>query len=94
MTGRLIDADALKQKIAQGIGNDQGGNLPPFNLGYDEGLVDALGTIDDMPAVKAIPVEWLKDQIEIASSNGEDDYANAIEWTVMKWQIDAEEKEE
>lgn len=40
---------------------------------------------------KLIDAEWLKDQIEIASSNGEDDYVNAIEWTVMKWQTEVED---
>lgn len=40
---------------------------------------------------KLIDAEWLKDQIEIASSNGEDDYANAIDWTVTKWLTEVED---
>ncbi len=47
--------------------------------------------IDAMPEVHAIPLTWLKEQIELASSNGEDDYASALDWTVMKWQTEVED---
>ena len=78
---RLIDADKLKDwsEIVPLTG-DGGIDINDF----DEKL-------KSMPTVEAIPVEWLKDQIEIASSNGEDDYANALDWTVMKWQTEVED---
>ena len=47
--------------------------------------------IDNAETVEAIPLKWLKEQIELASSNGEDDYANAIDWTVTKWLTDVED---
>lgn len=79
--GKLIDAEWLKKYVR--------------NVGiYCDTNADKEYTcekIDKFPTVEAIPVEWLKDQIEIASSNGEDDYANAIDWTVMKWQTEVED---
>ena len=81
MTGRLIDADKLKDWLY---------NMPYYNDSINDRTY-IRDHIDQMPAVKAIPLKWLKDQIEIASSNGEDDYVNAIEWTVMKWQTEVED---
>ena len=78
---RLIDAEWLKKYVRKfGIYCDT-----------DADKEYTCEKIDKFPTVEAIPVEWLKDQIEIASSNGEDDYVNAIEWTVMKWQTEVED---
>ena len=79
--GKLIDAEWLKKYVRKfGIYCDT-----------DAGKEYTCEKIDKFPTVEAIPVEWLKDQIEIASSNGEDDYANALDWTVMKWQTEVED---
>ena len=79
--GKLIDAEWLKKYVRKvGIYCDT-----------DADKEYTCEKIDKFPTVEAIPVEWLKDQIEIASSNGEDDYANAIDWTVMKWQTEVED---
>ena len=79
--GKLIDAEWLKKYVRKvGIYCDT-----------DADKEYTCEKIDKFPTVEAIPVEWLKDQIEIASSNGEDDYVNAIEWTVMKWQTEVED---
>ncbi len=75
---RLIDADKLKIR-------DVSTSYWSTVMGVEE------KDIDDAETVEAIPVEWLKDQIEIASSNGEDDYVNALDWTVMKWQTEVED---
>lgn len=79
--GKLIDAEWLKKYVRKvGIYCDT-----------DADKEYTCEKIDKFPTVEAIPVEWLQDQIEIASSNGEDDYVNAIEWTVMKWQTEVED---
>ena len=79
--GKLIDAEWLK-KYVRNVG---------IYCDTDADKEHTCEKIDKFPTVEAIPVEWLKDQIEIASSNGEDDYVNAIEWTVMKWQTEVED---
>ena len=79
--GKLIDAEWLKKYVRNvGIYSDTDADK---EYTYEK--------IDKFPTVEAIPIEWLKDQIEIASSNGEDEYVNAIEWTVMKWQTEVED---
>ena len=81
MTRRLIDADKLKDWLY---------NMPYYNDSLND-RTDIRDHIDQMPAVQAIPLKWLKEQIELASSNGEDDYANAIDWTVTKWLTEVED---
>lgn len=79
--GKLIDAEWLK-KYVRNVG---------IYCDTDADKEYTCEKIDKFPTVEAIPVEWLKDQIEIASSNGEDDYASALDWTVMKWQTEVED---
>jgi len=79
--GKLIDAEWLK-KYVRNVG---------IYCDTDADKEYTCEKIDKFPTVEAIPVEWLKDQIEIAASNGEDDYANALDWTVMKWQTEVED---
>ena len=79
--GKLIDAEWLK-KYVRNVG---------IYCDTDADKEYTCEKIDKFPTVEAIPVEWLKDQIEIASSNGDDDYANALDWTVMKWQTEVED---
>lgn len=75
---RLIDADKLK--------------IRDVSTSYWSTVMGVTGKdIDDAETVEAIPISWLKDQIELASSNGEDDYASALDWTVMKWQTEVED---
>lgn len=76
---RLIDADKLKIR-------DVSTSYWSTVMGVKE------KDIDDAETVEAIPISWLTDQIKIAASNGEDDYANALDWTVMKWQTEVEEE--
>ena len=79
--GKLIDAEWLK-KYVRNVG---------IYCDTDADKEYTCEKIDKFPTVEAIPVEWLKDQIEIASSNGEDEYVNALDWTVMKWQTEVED---
>ena len=78
---RLIDADKLKDWLY---------NMPYYNDSINDRTY-IRDHIDQMPTVQAIPLKWLKEQIELASSNGEDDYANAIDWTVTKWLTEVED---
>ena len=78
---KLIDAEWLK-KYVRNVG---------IYCDTDADKEYTCEKIDKFPTVEAIPVEWLKDQIEIASSNGEDEYVNALDWTVMKWQTEVED---
>lgn len=90
--GKLIDAEFLKDclKHARSVMEEILPNIEEKHVAirilkkFDE-IVDA------MPAVEAIPLTWLKDQIEIASSNGEDEYVNALDWTVTKWLSEVED---
>lgn len=75
---RLIDADKLK---IRDVSTDYWTTV----MGVEE------KDIDNAETVEAIPISWLTDQIKIASSNGEDDYANAIDWTVTKWLTEVED---
>ena len=79
--GKLIDAEWLK-KYVRNVG---------IYCDTDADKEYTCEKIDKFPTVEAIPISWLTDQIEIASSNGEDDYANAIEWTVTKWMTEVED---
>ena len=79
--GKLIDAEWLK-KYVRNVG---------IYCDTDADKEYTCEKIDKFPTVEAIPVEWLKDQIEIASSNGEDEYVNALDWTVTKWQTEVED---
>lgn len=90
--GKLIDAEFLKDCLKHGRSVMEE-ILPDIEekqvairivKKFDE-------VVDAMPAVEAIPISWLKEQIELASSNGEDDYANAIDWTVTKWLTEVED---
>ena len=57
--GRLIDADALKAKLREGLEHYQY-RPDDFAIGKVSGLVDAMEEVDRAPAVDAIPVEWLR----------------------------------
>ena len=62
MTMRLIDADALKAKLREGLEHYQY-RPDDFAIGKVSGLVDAMEEVDRAPTIDAIPVEWLKAQI-------------------------------
>ena len=79
--GKLIDAEWLKKYVRKhGIYCDT-----------DADKEYTCEKIDKFPTVEAIPISWLTDQIKIASSNGDDEYVNALDWTVMKWQTEVED---
>ena len=79
--GKLIDAEWLKKYVRKvGIYCDT-----------DADKEYTCEKIDKFPTVEAIPISWLKEQIALASSNGEDEYVNALDWTVMKWQTEVED---
>ena len=79
--GKLIDAEWLKKYVRKhGIYCDT-----------DADKEYTCEKIDEFPTVEAIPISWLTDQIKIASSNGDDEYVNALDWTVMKWQTEVED---
>ena len=79
--GKLIDAEWLKKYVRE----------HGLYCGTETDREATCKIIDAMPEVHAIPLTWLKEQIELASSNGEDDYAIALDWTVMKWQTEVED---
>lgn len=80
-TSKLIDAEWLKKYVRKhGIYCDT-----------DADKEYTCEKIDEFPTVEAIPISWLKDQIEVASSNGDDEYANAIDWAVTQWMTEVED---
>ena len=92
--GKLIDADKLKTELTSMSEIDY-----HFTLNLAPELADGIAAlyrgvlraVDKAPTAEAIPISWLTDQIELASSNGEDDYASALDWTVMKWLTEVED---
>lgn len=81
--GRLIDADALKAA------------MKAVKSGLDFPLSTYLKRIiamilDGAPIVEAIPVEWLKAQINDAIDDNETELASDIDWLIRKYKNEQE----
>lgn len=76
---RLIDADALKEKKV-------------YSHERHEKIVP-VAEIDWLPAVDAIPVEWLEKQADFARSEWDYDTCDAIHIVLKAWQKEQEAKD-
>lgn len=79
---RLIDANALKLEYPK----DEDWEYYPVNTNSE-----VCETIDAMPTVEAIPIEWIKEVIHMAEKTGFTDYAYKLNVLLSDW---AERKEE
>ena len=84
---RLIDADALKEKIESHVVSMS----VCLNMGEHYGKVtmreDCLQDIADAPTIAAIPVEWLKG---LMLSTEDDVDKVEFEWIMREWQEEQE----
>jgi hypothetical protein len=86
MTGRLIDADALKAQLQREIDiyfDEDGGGIHTAMEARDE--------IDYAPTVDAIPVEWIRKYTEENRLYQSDDFDLYISDMIADWE---ERKEE
>lgn len=83
---RLVDADALDNMLAaaQTECKRNGGN---FRFGV---LSNVRENIVELPAIDAIPVEWLKAQINDAIDDNETEFASDIDWLIRKYKNEQE----
>ena len=81
---RLTDADALKSFI-RSIPDISGLGLEPVIA-----VRDVLEMIDRAPTIDAIPVEWLKAQINDAIDDNETELASDIDWLIRKYKNEQE----
>ena len=65
---RLIEVDALERVLSEQITDDRGGNLTVEDIANNEAIVDTMRIIHEQPTVDAIPVEWIKEYIELQES--------------------------
>ena len=47
--------------------------------------------VKHMPAVNAVPVEWLQEKMNIADDAGDLDSADLISWLIQTWQKEQKE---
>ena len=83
---RLIDADALKARIEQEEDREYDAT------GYLLHMTDSLPVIDNAPTIDAIPVEWLKTQIDEALDDNETELASDIDWLIRRYINEREER--
>ena len=79
---RLIDADALKEKI-HSAGEE--GTIANYCRNVMAGCLD-----NDAPTVNAIPVEWLEEQADYARFEWDYDTCEAIRIILKKWDAEQE----
>lgn len=84
---RLIDADALRKDIVE-LPNCSNG----FSDTYDKAMI--LSVIDEQPTVDAVPVEFVKESIEILKFNGMLSGALLFETLLNDWKANTERKED
>jgi len=86
MTGRLIDADkavnALADYITEPNISDDESEIKGFNSGIETAIAE-IG--QNCPAVEAIPVEYIKDEIWEYEANGLRDDAQAVRAMLERW---------
>ena len=74
---KLISAEELKAKV-----RDKYKALP------DRCEINEL--INAAPTIDAIPVEWLREKMKLASNAGDLDSLELLEWIEMKWHEEQE----
>ena len=79
---RLIDADALKEKIEQSDGD---GAIAKY---CKRVLAECLD--NDAPTIDAIPVEWMREKMNIADDAGDLDSVDLFSWILQTWQKEQE----
>ena len=73
---RLIDADKLHYKKVYTIES------------YKSAVVVFAKEIDKANTIDAIPIEWIKETIELAKKVGEERYADKLEVLLEDWEED------
>jgi hypothetical protein len=74
---RVIDGDALKESVRKKF------KSIPDRCEINE-LVNAASTID------AIPVAWLRNEMNMADDRGDSEMTDAISWLLQTWQEEQE----
>ena len=81
---RQIDADALNERIDRCVGID-GLGLEPLMA-----IRDIKALISVMPSIDAIPVEWLREKMNLADDAGDLDSVDLFSWIIQTWQKEQE----
>lgn len=85
--GKLIYAGCLAKRIAEWKKNLKSKNQD-YLTGYMSGLSVVEGMIADMPAIPAIPVEWLRNLRKDERATLDD--VESIDWILAWWQQEQE----
>ena len=73
---RLIDADALRE----------GFEAADFDDDQFENCDNAARIVRNAPTIDAIPVEWLRNEMNMADDRGDSEMTDAISWLLQTWQ--------
>ena len=79
---RLIDGDALKDEMRAGCVPIGLGGITGVT-GDDDSIEDY---IDNAPTIDAIPVEWMRNEMNMADDRGDSEMTDAISWLLQTWQ--------
>lgn len=74
---RLMGADALIEEMVK----------VPGNRWNTKTLGEAL---DSVPTIDAIPVEWLRKEMNMADDRGDVEMTDAISWLIQTWHKEQE----
>jgi hypothetical protein len=47
--------------------------------------MDFIWLVEDQPAIDAIPVEWLRNEMNMADDRGDSEMTDAISWLLQTW---------
>jgi len=86
---RLIDADALFAVVKGHHDLYNGATNPTDKARRDENL-QVMCDITDAPDIDAIPVEWLRNEMNMADDRGDGEMTDAISWLLQTWQQERE----
>lgn len=75
---RMIDADKLKAALLKA-------NAHWLSLEPVVSVDDVITLIDELPAVDAVPVEWIEKQMRKCDDNDDIEGAAAISWIIQTW---------
>jgi len=101
MTERLIDANALIRCLDEKVGEGWHSCSLAINMGYIDGIADAIQAVDDQPTIDAEPVRhgsWINRRFDMATCSCCGDRWGST--SLMKYcphcgaKMDAEEDEE
>ena len=90
---RLIYANALIRCLDEKVADGWHSCSLTINMGYIDGMADAIHAIDDQITIDAIPVEWLKENYPTNGVYGTESYfrkAHAVEDILKDWEREKE----